>query len=122
MVIYLAGLNTIPNELIEAGDIDGASGFAKFKHITFPLLAPSFTINIMLTTMGCLKLFDQIYALTGGGPGYTTDSIATTIYNLGFRNDSRWGYGAAMSIILFVFVLVISTIQVRFLKKREVEM
>lgn len=122
MVIFLAGLNTIPQELHEAGDIDGASGFTRFRFITFPLLAPSFTINIMLTTMGCLKLFDQIYALTGGGPGYTTDSIATTIYNLGFRNDSRWGYGAAMSIVLFVLVLIISTILVRFLKKREVEM
>jgi raffinose/stachyose/melibiose transport system permease protein len=122
MVIYLAGLSSVPQEIHEAGDIDGAGGFSKFWHITFPLLAPSFTINMMLTTMGCLKLFDQIYALTGGGPGYTTDSIATTIYNLGFRSNSRWGYGAAMSIVLFVCILIISTFQVRFLRGREVEM
>ena len=121
MVIFLAGLSAIPDELYEAGHIDGVNSFNEFKHITFPLLAPSFTINIMLTTMGCLKLFDQVYALTGGGPGYSTDSIATTIYNLGFRNDSRWGYGTSMSIVLFIFILLVSAILVNYLRGREVE-
>lgn len=122
MVIYLAGLQSIPNELFEAGDIDGAHGFKKFTSITFPLIAPSLTLNVMLTTIGCLKLFDQIFAMTKGGPGYSTQSVATIIYTLGFGANSEWGYGTAMSIVLFGFILILTSIQVTLLRKREVEL
>lgn len=119
MVIYLAGLRSIPNEINEAAGIDGAWGLRKFINVTFPMLAPSFTVNIVLTTIGTLKIFDQIIAITGGGPGYTSQSIATTIYNLGFGPTSEWGYGTAMSIVMFVFIMILTIIQLKYLRKRE---
>lgn len=122
MVIYLAGLQGIPTELYEAGDIDGAGPFSRFRHITFPLIASSFTINILLTTIGCLKLFDQIFAMTRGGPGYATQSVATMIYTIGFGSGGKWGYGTAISIVLFLFILLLTMFQVTFLRRREVEM
>jgi len=122
MVIYLAGLQGIPAELYEAGDIDGAGRLSRFRHVTFPLIAPSFTINILLTTIGCLKLFDQIFAMTRGGPGYATQSVATMIYTIGFGPGGKWGYGTAVSIVLFLFILILTVFQVTILRKREVEM
>ncbi len=122
MVIYIAGLQAIPQDMYESANIDGARTLDKFRHITFPLIAPSFTINIMLSLIGCLKLFDQIYALTNGGPGYETNSAATMIYTLGFGTGTRWGYGTAMSLTLFLFILVITAIAVPLLRKREVAM
>jgi ABC-type sugar transport system permease subunit len=119
MAIYLAGLQTIPAELFEAADIDGARALRRFRHVTFPLLAPSFTVNVVLTTIGCLKLFDQVYAMTRGGPGYTTHSVATMIFQLGFGPSSQWGYGTAMSLVLFLFILVLTSIQVSLLRRRE---
>lgn len=122
MVIYIAGLQAISQDMYESADIDGAKAFAKFKHISFPLIAPSFTINIMLSLIGCLKLFDQIYALTNGGPGYATNSVATMIYTLGFGSGTRWGYGTAMSLTLFLGILIITAVVVPILRRREVDM
>lgn len=122
MVIFLAGLQGIPKELYESASLEGAGGASKFKHITLPLLAPSITINVLLTTIGCLKLFDQIYAMTKGGPGYSTQSVATMIYTVGFGSGGQWGYGTAISIVLFVFILVLSMVQVTLLRKREVDL
>ncbi len=121
MVIYIAGLQAIPKDMYESANIDGAGGFSKFTHITFPLIAPSFTINIMLSLIGCLKLFDQIYALTNGGPGYATNSVATMIYTLGFGSGNRWGYGTAMSVVLFLGIMLLTAIVVPVLRKREVD-
>lgn len=122
MVIYIAGLQGVPKELYESGDLDGAIGFKRFYHITFPLIAPAFTINIMLCLIGNLQLFNQIYALTGGGPGYATESVATMIYRLGFGTGVRWGYGSALSVTLFLCIFTLTMILVTFLRKREVEM
>ncbi len=122
MVIFIAGLQGIPKELYECGDLEGAFGFRRFFHITFPLIAPAFTISVTLTLIGDLQLFNQIYALTGGGPGYATESIATIIYRVGFGTGTRWGYGAALSITLFVTILVMTVILVTFLRRREVEL
>lgn len=121
MVIYIAGLKAIPEEMYEAADIDGASRLSRFINITFPLIASSFTINIILCTIGGLKAFDSVYALTGGGPGYATETMATMIYHLGFGGSgSRWGYGTAMAIIMFAFIMILTSIQVTLLRKREV--
>ncbi|MBN2983170.1 MULTISPECIES: carbohydrate ABC transporter permease [Cohnella] len=122
MVIYIAGLQGISKELYESGDLDGASRWKRFRHITFPLIAPSFTINIILSLIGNLQLFNQIYALTGGGPGYETESVATMIYQLGFGSGIRWGYGSALSVTLFVCILIITVVMVTILRKREVDM
>jgi raffinose/stachyose/melibiose transport system permease protein len=122
MVIYIAGLKAISEDLYEAANIDGAKAISKFRHITFPLIAPAFTINIMLSLIGCLKLFDEVFTLTGGGPGYATISVASLIYQLGFGSGGRWGYGTAMSIVLFAAILLITGIAVPLLRKREVDM
>lgn len=123
MVIYIAGLQAIPKELYESGDLEGAVGIKKFRFITFPLIAPAFTINIVLCLIGNLQIFNQIYVLTGGGPGYATESVASMIYNLGFGSGGgRWGYGSAMSIVMFIGILLITIIMVTFLRKREVEL
>lgn len=123
MVINIAGLQNISEDYYEAAEIDGATKWEKFRHITFPLMAPATTINIMLSLIGNLQIFDQIYALTGGGPAYKTESIATTIYRLGFgSNGARWGYGSAMSVVLFIVMLILTIFTTTKLRKREVQM
>jgi len=121
MVIYLAGLQTIPSEYYESAMIDGARAWQRFKSITFPLIAPTFTINVILSSINSLKMFDTIYGLTGGGPGFSTHSIASMIYQVGFGKGSNWGYGAAMSVVMFLIIFLISWVQTTVLKAREVD-
>ncbi len=118
MIIYLAGLQLIPRELYEAADVDGVSAIKKFFHITFPLLAPAITVNVILTFERGLKDFDSIFALTGGGPGDSTSIIALSIYRETFF-FSRAGYGTAVGIILFLLIVISTIIQLSFLRKRE---
>ncbi len=120
MVIYIAGLQNVSNELIEAGEIDGANSWQKFCFIEFPGIAPAFTINTVLSVIGSLKAFEIVYAMTGGGPGNATEIIATYVYNIGFTS-SRMGYGTAVSLILFILISLISFLQVKVLKAREAE-
>lgn len=109
MVIYLAGLQTIPTMYYEASDIDGASKVGQFLHITFPLLRPSLITSITLNLIGGLKLFDAIKALTNGGPGYSSHSISTLIDYTYFRNQNA-GYASAMGLLLFVIILMVSIV------------
>jgi len=120
MVIYLAGLKTIPQDLLEQASVDGAGAFRKFRNVTFPLLAPSFTVNLLLTVINSLKVFETVLVLTNGGPGYDTEVFNTLI----FRNFSRgnWGYATASGLVLTVIVSVIAVTFLRILRKREVEM
>lgn len=118
MVIYLAGITSIDEGLYEAAKIDGAGHFQMFRQVTLPLLAPSITINIVTSTIGTLKIFDLPFVMTKGGPGHSSESLAMTIYSNSF-NYSKVGYGTAISVVLFVFVLVVSIIQMRILRKRE---
>ncbi|TBL81128.1 carbohydrate ABC transporter permease [Paenibacillus thalictri] len=120
MVIYLAGLQTIPSDLYESAQIDGAGRWKQFVHITFPLIAPALTINMILSTINSLKEFDLVYILTGGGPFDSSQVIGTAIYKVAFEMN-RFGYGIAMSLILFILIAVISLGQLRYLKKREVD-
>ncbi len=120
MIIYIAGLKGIPKEIIEAAGVDGASNWHMFRHIEFPSIAPAFTINTVLSIIGTLKAFEVVYAMTGGGPGNSTDVIATYVYKVGFTS-SRMGYGTAVSLILFLLIVAISFIQVKILKARENE-
>ncbi|NAZ81554.1 ABC transporter permease subunit [Kineococcus sp. R8] len=117
MVIFLAGLQGIPEELVEASYVDGAGPFRRFWSIVRPLLAPAFTINLMLSIIGGLKLFDQVWVMTGGGPGGATDTMSTLIYKNAFQfND--FGYGIAMALVLTLFVAVISGVQYRLLGRQ----
>ncbi len=120
MIIYIAGLQNISLDIYEAAAIDGVSKWQKFKHITFPLLAPAFTINILLTIISTLKSFDHIFVMTKGGPGYATEVISTRLYSESFTYNNM-GYGSAISVVLFLIVTSISLILLKFLRNREVE-
>nr|WP_201002239.1 sugar ABC transporter permease [Paenibacillus glycanilyticus] len=121
MIIYLAGLQGIPPELHEAAAIDGAGRWKQFRHITFPLLAGAMTVSVMLSMIGALKIFDQIAVMTDGGPGFATETLTYIVYKVGF-GELRQGYGTALSLVLFLLILIVSLIQVKLLRKREVQM
>lgn len=118
MVIFLAGLQGIPEEILEAAAIDGAGPIRRFWSVVRPLLAPSITINVMLSLIGGLKLFDQVFVMTQGGPGGATNTISTLIYSNAF-SLGRFGYAAALAVVLSIFVAVASVIQYRLLALQE---
>ena len=120
MTIFLAGLQSIPKDLYEAGYMDGASGWNAFKDITFPMIAPSFTVNILLSIIGALQTFDIIYVLTGGK--FNTTTLAFDVYAMAFGSGtSDYGLASAVAMIQFLFVFVVSMIALYYLRKREVE-
>jgi len=120
-IIYLAGLQTIPIVLYEAANIDGASGWQQFRYITFVLIAPFFTVNMVLAMKNFLMVFAHVVALTGGGPGRATESISLLIYDGGF-NGAEFAYQSANAVIYFFVILIISIIQIKFLQKREINL
>jgi len=120
-IIYLAGLQTIPVDLYEAANIDGASGWQQFRYITFVLIAPFFTVNMVLAMKNFLMVFAHVVALTGGGPGRATESISLLIYDGGF-NGAEFAYQSANAVIYFFVILIISIIQINFLQKREINL
>ena len=117
-IIYISGLQTVPEDVYEAGSIDGATGWAKFKHLTFPLILPFFSINMVLCMKNFLMVFDQIMALTKGGPAQSTESISYLIYNNGM-SGGQLGFQSANAVIFFIMIVVISVAQMRFTSKRE---
>ncbi len=119
MIIYLAGIQAIPRTIHEAASIDGVDVWQRFRHITFPLIAPAFTINVVLSMIGSLKVFDIIYIMTQGGPGRATESITTYIFSRAFEAN-KFGYGTAIAVVMFAIILVLSLIQLHFLTRREV--
>lgn len=118
MIIYIAGLQGIPEELIEAAAIDGAGPFQRFWNVLRPLLAPAFTINLMLGLIGGLKVFDQVFALTLGGPANQTQTISTLIYQQ-FSQFGLWSRSAALAVLLAIGVAVLSFIQFAVLRRQE---
>lgn len=118
MVIYLAGLQGIDDELIEAATVDGAGPFRRFRKIVFPLLAPAITIAATITLIFGLRLFDQILSITGGGPANETETLATQVYTQTFVNG-RFGYGAALALVLTALMAVLSLAQMLILRARE---
>ncbi|MBP2329666.1 raffinose/stachyose/melibiose transport system permease protein [Kibdelosporangium banguiense] len=118
MVIFLAGLQSVPKEIYEAAAMDGCGPVRRFWSVTRPLLAPAFTINLMLSIIGGIKLFDQVYALTGGGPGHATDTISTLIYQEGFTLG-EFGYSIALAVVLTIIVAVFSSGQYFVLSRNE---
>lgn len=118
--IYLAQLQSIPAEYYEAATVDGANAWQKFRYITFPMLASAMTVSVMLLLVNSMKIFDLPFALTNGGPGTSTTMISQIIIKTGFVEKS-YGKATAMSAIFFVFIAVISIVQLNTMKKREVE-
>ncbi len=119
-MIYLSALQGVPNDLKEAAQIDGANRWQQFWHVTWPLIAPGVTINMVLILIIAFKLFDQVAVLTAGGPGGATETLSYYIVRMGFTKN-RTGYASAMAVVLFLIIALISSISVGFLKKREVE-
>ncbi|MFG6365392.1 carbohydrate ABC transporter permease [Schaedlerella sp.] len=117
-IIYISGLQTVPEDVYEAGSIDGATGWSQFKHLTFPLILPFFSINMVLCMKNFLMVFDQIMALTKGGPAQSTESISYLIYNNGM-SGGQFGFQSANAVVFFIMIVVISVAQMTFTSKRE---
>ena len=117
-IIYISGLQTVPAEVYEAGMIDGVTGWKKFWNLTFPLILPFFSINLVLCMKNALMVFDQIMSLTKGGPSQSTESISYLIYNNGM-SGGQFGFQSANAFVFFVVIVVISFLQMRFLGGKE---
>ena len=117
-IIYISGLQTVPEDVYEAGDLDGATGWKKFRYLTFPLIIPFFTINMVLCVKNFLMVFDQIMALTKGGPSQSTESISYLIYQNGM-GGGQFGFQSANAVLFFVVIVAISVFQMTVLNKKE---
>ncbi|WP_144744355.1 carbohydrate ABC transporter permease [Enorma burkinafasonensis] len=117
-IIYITGLSSVPEDVYEAGSLDGATGWNKFRYITLPLIMPSVTTNMVLVMKNMLMVFDQIVAMTSGGPSQSTESISYLIYNNGL-SGGQFGFQCANAVIFFILIAAISILQTRFLNSRE---
>lgn len=117
-IIYISGLQTVPEDVYEAGAIDGVSGWKQFKELTFPLIIPFFSINMVLCMKNFLMVFDQIMALTKGGPSQSTESISYLIYNNGM-SGGQFGFQSANAVIFFIMIVIISVAQMTITGKKE---
>lgn len=118
-VLIMAGLQSIPTELLESASLDGATRWQQFKHISFPFILPILTVVIVLVFKDGLMLFDYVVGLTQGGPAGCTESVALLIYNHGFK-EMKFSYGIAESIILCILVCTVSFIQIAINNKKKV--
>jgi raffinose/stachyose/melibiose transport system permease protein len=121
MVFYLAGLHSIPDEVDEAAAVDGAGPFSLLWHVTLPLLAPALTVSITFSAILGLRVFDQVIALTNGGPAGVTETLATQVYKQTWTLG-RFGYGAAFALLLSLFVAIVALGQLAILRTREQQM
>ncbi len=119
-MLFIVSIQKIPADLYEAATIDGASAIAKFRHITIPQVAETTLVNMVITIIGAFKVFDEIYVMTGGGPGTSTHTLATYLYNAGFRNDEM-GYASAIAVLVFLITFTLSIIQMRQAKIGKVQ-
>ena len=120
MLIYLAGLQSVPGELHEAAKVDGAGPVSRFINVTLPMLAPAITICVVGITTGSLKVYDLLVSSTKGGPGRASTSVIYQTYTTAI-NGRQYGYGCAMSVTLVLALLLVAMVQVKGLKKKEVQ-
>jgi multiple sugar transport system permease protein len=116
MLIFLAGLQGVPNELYEASDLDGASGWAKFRHITLPMISPTIFFNLILGIIAAMKVFGLAFVTTAGGPAYATWFFALHIYHQAFE-FYRLGYGAALAWLFAVVLIAFTLVQLNLSKR-----
>lgn len=119
MIIYIAGLQNVPTEYIEAASIDGADSFQILRHITLPTVMPSITICLFLTLTNSFKLFDQNLALTAGEPAHATEMLALNIYKSFYESTTNMGVGQAKAVIFFIVVVVIALTQLYLTSRKE---
>jgi raffinose/stachyose/melibiose transport system permease protein len=120
MVLIMAGLQTIPDELEEAASIDGATWWQGFRFVTLPLLGPTIRVSMFLSIIGALQLFDLVWVTTKGGPVNSTATMATYLVDWGFRRG-QFGYASAVSVIIFALSLVVALLYQRFVLRRDLE-
>ena len=114
LVIYFAGIMDIPRPLYEAAQVDGATQFQRFIHITMPGLSKVTYLVVTLGTIWSFQVFDMVYTMTGGGPGYSTQTLVLTIYNTAFK-EYNMGYASAIALLMFAFVMLVTGVQKLFL-------
>ncbi len=117
MIVYLAGLQSIPSQLYEASRIDGAGKFATFRYVTLPMLYPSVQVNVITNIIGSLAVFDVVVALTDGGPGYATETLSLYIMRMVFGGST--GYSTAVAIVLFFIILVPVLLSLKLMRRKE---
>jgi raffinose/stachyose/melibiose transport system permease protein len=120
MILMLAGLQGIPRELDEAAAIDGATRRQAIRYVTIPLLGPTIRVSVFLSIIGALQLFDLVWVTTQGGPVNASNTMATYLFDWGFRRF-QLGYGSAVAVILFVFALIVALAYQRFVMRRDIE-
>ncbi|WP_212747011.1 carbohydrate ABC transporter permease [Sinomonas gamaensis] len=118
MVIFLAGMQNVPDELLEASALDGANAVQRFFWITWPLLRTPTLINVTLSLISSMKLFDQVMATTQGGPGNATQTLSTLLFSEAFLYNN-YGYGISLGLIVFILIAVISFGQMRLFRERD---
>ena len=121
MIIYIAYLENIPKDLLEAAEIDGASSFQRFRKITFPLVAPAFTVSMFLTLSSSFQIYDQNLSLTNGGPYNSTQMVAMSIVKTAFT-ENKMAYAQTQAVIFFLIIAAVAVTQVYYNKKREVDL
>ncbi len=121
MIIYLASLQGVPQDVVEAATIDGATAWHRFRFITLPLISGSFTICFTLSLINGLKVFDQIAVITDGGPGFATETVVYLLYKVGY-GEGRQGFGTAVGVVLLFVILILNTVQSKFLRSKEVQL
>ncbi|MGH3388463.1 MAG: carbohydrate ABC transporter permease, partial [Actinomadura sp.] len=120
MILYLAGRQNIPEELLEAAATDGANGWQVFRRITLPLLGPTIRISVFLSVIGAIQLFDLVWVLTGGGPVHASETMAVSMYHFGFQRF-QVGYASAISVAMFLISLVFALFYQRYVMGRDME-
>jgi len=121
MMVYLAALQSVPKELYEAIDIDGGTPWRKFAHITLPMIAPAITVCVLAITLGSFRVYELLVTATQGGPGHASESIIYYTFKMAFGAQQP-GYASAISMVYLLFLLLIAVIQLRVLRKREVQL
>lgn len=119
ILLFLAALQSVPKDLIEASSLDGANAWHRFRSVVTPFLIPTLNMVVILSAKGALTAFDLILAMTGGGPGRTTESVGMLVYNFAFK-EFKFSYGSSLAMILFVIIGIVSIIQIRSSSKFEV--
>jgi raffinose/stachyose/melibiose transport system permease protein len=120
MMLYLAGLQSIPKELTEAALIDGAGAWQRFRNVTLPLLAPTLRISVFLSVIGAIQLFDLVWVVTQGGPDHHSETMAVTMFQFGFKRY-QVGYASAISVVMFGISLVFALAYQRFVLRRDLQ-
>ncbi len=120
-IIYLAALQGVDKTLKEAASIDGANAWQVFRNVVIPSIMPAITIGVFVTLNNSFKVFDVVYSLTGGGPGRSTQVIAMNIFAEAYSLNNRYGYASAKSMVLFAIIFVITIVQLKLMRKKEID-